>query len=37
VLTIPGNIGKSKKPSTIRDLTSGKVVRGIAVYYRAVR
>jgi L-threonylcarbamoyladenylate synthase len=28
VLTIPGNIGKNKKPSTIRDLTSGKLVRG---------
>jgi L-threonylcarbamoyladenylate synthase len=28
VLVVPGRIGKRKKPSTIQDLTSGKLVRG---------
>lgn len=28
VLVVPGRIGKSRKPSTIRDLASGRVLRG---------
>ena len=27
VLVVPGRIGKRKKPSTIQDLASGKIVR----------